>query len=517
MIKEFSRIHKKSLIILIFIFVFALFLRLYNLTVIPIFADEAIYIRWAQVMRAEPTLRFLPLADGKQPLFMWLVIPFLKIISDPLISGRLVSVLSGMGTLLGVLILSWILFKSQKVSLISGLTYAISPFSIFFDRLALVDSMLAFFGVWTFIFAVLAVKKLRLDSAIMSGFFLGGALLTKSPAIFFALLLPTSIIFSKLPNKLGERFNRISVLVFLFTFTYLIAFGIYNILRLGPNFHMIGIRNKDYVYPLSHVFSSPLDPLRPFLDRSLEYLRILGPSVLVILIILGIFAGFKAKFKETILLFIWALLPILVVSEFSKTMTARYIYFSIPYLFILASLSLTLPFKSVFRKKLTFSFLVNSLLVVFVVLALFFDFQLLTDPQSADLPRSERSGYLEEWTAGYGIKEVANLIRQEYKNDPEKKIVVGTEGFFGTLPDGLQIYLNDLPAVTVIGVGLPIYEVPVQLSDSKNAGNKTYLVVNNSRFFGNPQDLVLKLLAVYGKAVQPNGFREALLFFEVSN
>jgi len=39
-------------------------LRLPNLTLQPIFADEAIYIRWAQVMRAESTLRFLPLSDG---------------------------------------------------------------------------------------------------------------------------------------------------------------------------------------------------------------------------------------------------------------------------------------------------------------------------------------------------------------------------------------------------------------------------------------------------------------------
>ena len=53
------------------IIVFFLF-RLINLTILPIFADEAIYIRWSQVMKAEPTLRFLPLSDGKQPLFVWI-------------------------------------------------------------------------------------------------------------------------------------------------------------------------------------------------------------------------------------------------------------------------------------------------------------------------------------------------------------------------------------------------------------------------------------------------------------
>src|SRR3989339_2107589 len=89
-------------------------LRLYHLDLLPIFADEAIYIHWAQVMRAESTLRFLPLSDGKPPLFMWTMIPFFKIISDPLVAGRLVSVFSGLGTMSGVGFLTWLLFKSKK-------------------------------------------------------------------------------------------------------------------------------------------------------------------------------------------------------------------------------------------------------------------------------------------------------------------------------------------------------------------------------------------------------------------
>ena len=35
------------------ILLIALFIRVYNLTLLPVFVDEAIYIRWAQVMRAE--------------------------------------------------------------------------------------------------------------------------------------------------------------------------------------------------------------------------------------------------------------------------------------------------------------------------------------------------------------------------------------------------------------------------------------------------------------------------------
>src|SRR3989344_2638652 len=110
--KSFWKIYRMEFMIGTGIFVLAFFLRLYNLTILPIFGDEAIYIRWAQVMRAEPGLRFVPLSDGKQPLFMWVVIPFFKIIHDPLFASRLFSVFSGMGTLVGIFILSYILFRS---------------------------------------------------------------------------------------------------------------------------------------------------------------------------------------------------------------------------------------------------------------------------------------------------------------------------------------------------------------------------------------------------------------------
>jgi predicted membrane-bound mannosyltransferase len=109
------------------IFVIALFLRSHNLTRLPVFVDEAIYVRWSQVMRAESTLRFLPLSDGKQPLFMWITIPFLKVFSDPLMAGRFVSVMTGMATLVGVAYLSYLLFKSKKLSLISAFLFAIIP------------------------------------------------------------------------------------------------------------------------------------------------------------------------------------------------------------------------------------------------------------------------------------------------------------------------------------------------------------------------------------------------------
>lgn len=499
----------------------AFFLRVYNLTIIPVFADEAIYIRWAQVMRSVPELRFLPLSDGKQPLFMWSVIPFSKLFSDPLLAGRIVSVLCGLGTTVGVGVLTYLLFKenpnakkvNDKQSLlllsiipfIAAFMYAISPFAVFFDRLALADSMLSMFGVWTFIFALLAVRLRRLDFAMLAGFTLGGAFLTKSPALYFAILLPITVLFFKWKGE-KRRYLRAVKTIALWCVTLLIAYGFYNILRLGPNFHMLSSRNLDYVYPTQHILESPFDPLKPFLMEVGRWFWIMGPGIFVLLVAGAISLNAKKYSRQILFLTILAFAPILASAEYAKVFTARYIFFSMPYLMILAA-----SFMFITKRKI----ILYSAFGLFIIHSLFIDYLYLTNPQKAPLPRSERSGYLEEWTSGYGIAETAEFLKEEQQVNPHEKIVIGTEGYFGTLPDGLQMYLNDRPEITVIGVGQPIRNVHESLAESKKAGNKTYLLVNNTRYLGNANLQGLKLLRMYPKAMKPDMTWESLLLFEV--
>ena len=497
---------KWLVLVLVIILFIGLGLRVCSLTILPIFADEAIYIRWAQVMRAESTLRFLPLSDGKQPLFMWLMIPLLKLIQDPLFAGRFLSVLTGMGTILGVFVASYLLFKSKKVALIASFVYSLIPFAVFFDKMALAYSMLTMFGVWILAIGIVLVRTLRLDVAMILGFVLGGALLTKSPALYFSLLLPTLVLFIQKKKDFWRYF-------ILLIPTYLIGYGIFNILRLGPNFHMLALRNLDYVYPLSHILSSPLDPFKPFVDRSKEFYWIMGGGSLMIMWLVSYLVNFKSKLKELFVLTVWFLGPILISSEFSKTMTARYVLFSLPFYVIIASAIFLINTK----KLKIIQFLLIS---IFVVWSLAFNYKLLSNPETANLPRSERSGYLEEWTAGQGIREISDYLKsQSLRNN--QTIVVGTEGYFGTLPDGLQIYFDSSPIpsngskVKVIGIGLQLDKVPEQLVDAKKAGDIVYMVVNNERMNTDYTKLDLKLIKEFKKATRPNGTTQSLLLFEV--
>lgn len=496
---------KLTVFVLLLLLGIAFGLRFYNLTLLPVFVDEAIYVRWSQVMAAEPTLRFLPLSDGKQPLFMWTLMFVIKYFTDPLFIGRLISVFTGLGTMVGIFTFSYLLFKNKLVSILSTFLYVLSPFAVFFDRMALVDSMLSMFGIWSAIFAYLASKYKRLDFAMLAGFALGFASLTKSPAIFIAFLLPTFWIL----NKDLKGIWRLGV-------SYLIAFAMYNIQRLGPNFSLLNSRTADYVLPISHVFANFFDPLIPHLKDFFVWLYSMGPAAVIGLVVLGTYLGLKKQLDKTLILLIWVLFPVVVQAEFGLTFTARYVFFTLPYLYILGAFAISGDNKLV--KKITY-----ALLTVFVIESAIFNLNLLTDPEKAKLPRGERSGYLEEWTAGQGIKEISEYLKTEESKNPGKQIVVGTEGYFGTLPDGLQFYVNNKPNIIVIGVGVIIDNVPESLKDSLKAGNKTYLVVNKSRFIGKAEEQGLNLIARYPKGLRLldsrqyaiYGPQEELLFFEL--
>lgn len=495
--------YKSSIILGLFILVSFFVTRLVNLTIIPVFVDEAIYIRWAQVMRAVASLRFLPLSDGKQPFFMWLIIPFLKIFNDPLVAGRLVSIFAGFGTMIGIFVLTYLLFKNKHLSFFSALIYVISPFAFFFDRMALADGLLSLFGIWFLIFAILTVLYQRLDCAMIAGILLGLGLITKSPAIIFAILLPTTILFFDWKKSDSVKWLK---LFGLWLVIGIFAFAIYNILRLGPEFHMIAIRNKDYVFSFSEVLNHPFNPLIANLKSVINWNFILLTPLVFLSGIVGIYFALKKNFKSGVILLIWLIAPLFAQSLIAKVFTSRYIFFTVPFILIFAAFTINEVFTKVHSKILTTVFLV--IIFLFPVLQLRL---LMFSPQSAWLPANERSGYLEMWTAGYGIKESADYLKEVAKT---QKVLVGTEGYFGTLPDGLQIYLEKVPNITVIGVGYPIKEIPEKLKNGL-FDNRVFLLVNDSRFEVK-NTAGLKLISRYPKAVNPKtGSRENLLFLEV--
>ncbi len=479
-------------------------LRFSFLNALPIFADESIYIRWSQVMKAEASLRFLPLSDGKQPFFMWVTIPFFKLIADPLLAGRVVSGLCGLGTALGTMFASWLLFKNRRIALISAALWLVLPYAVFFERLALADAMLAFFLIWAFNFMALALRHTRLDLGMVAGFCLGFAWLTKSPAMVAFVLLPFLLLL-----KDQKTISKLVILksAGILMVAYAIAFGMYNILRLGPEFHMIALRNKDYIFPLSEIITHPFDPLKTNLKAAFEFYWYLATPIGVLLAISGLLDWRRTHKIPRLLLAAFLLVPILVQATIARTFTARYLLYTVPFAVILISHAIEHLGQHT-RKH----FLLAAGLIAVVVPSLWFDIQLLRSPETLPLPRIERSGYLEEWTAGFGLKTISSQLVEAANTQP---VLVGTEGFFGTPFSAVQAYTNGHANIRVIGVGVYIDSVSDNLRNALK-DNAVYLIVNSTRFhIDDPEKVGLKLIASYPKAVRPDGTREFTLFFQL--
>jgi 4-amino-4-deoxy-L-arabinose transferase-like glycosyltransferase len=496
-VKLLLKYRSKALVATLIVVLFFAF-RLPNLTLQPIFADEAIYIRWAQVMRAEPTLRFLPLSDGKTPLFMWLMIPLFKVFEDPLFAGRFLSIMAGLFTLVGVYLLGKKVF-SETIGIWAAFLYAIVPYTVFFDRMALVDSMLAAFTIWIIYLTIWLVELKRLDLAMFLGFFLGGAILTKTPALINLVLLPMSLLVFNFKSKKIE-YLKLFALWFVAIF---IATVIYNILRLGPNFHMLSARNSDYVFPISRLLSSPLDPFIPHLKQYGDWLIKMMTIPVLIFLITGTWVVIKKMNRLGIVILLWVTIPLGIFMSLLQTFTARYLLFTIPIFLIIAGFGINNFLNRIADKR---KVMVVILVATLLATPLYFNYYLLTDPAKAPLPADERRGYLEDWTAGYGLKEIASFLINEKK---QGSIVVGTEGYFGTLPEGLQIYL-DKSGIPIIGgqatVSAQVREAAIE--------NKAYFVGNKNRLPARLENA--KFIKEYTKAVPRADYpQDAIVLYQI--
>ena len=494
--------HKSELLILLILIACYFLLRLPNLTLQPIFADEAIYIRWAQVMKAEPTLRFLPLSDGKTPLFMWAMMPLFKIFSDPLLTGRFLSVIAGLFTLLGVYALAKRAFNA-KTAFWAGLLYVITPYTVFFDRMALVDSMLSGFSVWIIYFAIWVVRAIRLDIAMILGYFLGGAVLTKTPGMINLILLPISLItYNTYKRTKADKYYLLRIL-FLFLVSIIIALVMYNSLRLGPEFQQLSARNGDYLFSPMELVGRPLDPFIPHLRDMADWWPKLFTWPILFCLTVGIFYLIYYLNRVGIVILLWALIPLLLEMAFLRTFTARYLLSSVPPLLIIAGYGI-IQILPRFASLKTISFIL--MLLVILPLSLYFNYLLLTNPVKAPLPKEERIGYLEEWTAGYGFADIAKFLIEKSKTN---SVAVGTEGFFGTLPNGLQIYL-DKEKVKIIPSSATIS------AEIRNAAQDhlTYFVGNGGRLKGRLSDVIL--IKEYPKAQPLDGTPfDSIMFYQV--
>lgn len=514
--------------------------RLVQLTALPVFADEAIYIRWAQLITHDRIYLFFALNDGKPPLFMWLLLPLLQVIGNPLVAGRVLSALAGYGQL-------WINDQLVRalgggwVARIAAATILItSPFWFFHHRLAVMDALLTLCLSSCWLGMLLLHRSLQSKKATptqwttlgaslcLTGVAWGAALWTKTPALFLAPIFIGAAYF--LPWFESElSFNQTVSLVrdlnaktlrwfayrsAAFALTGALGLAIFLLLKLHPAFGSLFGRSSDFSYGISDVLKQgPLIVARN-IDRVLPWLAAYLRPELIGLSAIALLVSSKRRLHWWILGsgLVW-IAPLLIIG---KTLHPR--YFLPISLFITVSGALFWEEVWNFLQRQKDNFMPLS---IFTVLTGFFlvgslRFMLLAqfDTNRTPFVPHDREQYLTEWSSGHGLTQVRDRIITEVHAG--NRVTVVTEGSFGTLPDGLLMYFDRIPEIQHVRIeGLAQYPVRTLpdwvLADA--AVHPTWLLVNEHRLALTPE--LLPYVTELDRYPRPYG-APALLLLEIS-
>ena len=447
MLKKISVFFKKyriEIIVLLTITLFYFVSRIILLTKPLVYSDEAEYIHFAQVALLTPYNWLVSMQDGRQPLFIWAISFFLKFIKDPLLAGRLVAVFSGFITMIGLAVLAYLLFKKKKLSLLAMTLYLVFPFAIVYDRMALLDSMVSAIVIWILIFSVILVRSLRIDVAYTLGVLAGTAAITKSSALLAVYLIPVSLILFDF--KKNKRIFRFVKWLFCFLIVYFIL-QIFNLIMiLDPNYQIVLAANSIFIYPLKiFIHLNPLFIIKNFIGNEIilfgfviEYLKL--PYIVLIIVSL---LSFGKNYKEKIFLFAYFILPLSIYSLFGKGQffTPRHIFFASLPLLILAAWALDYILELIKKhfKKINPEYHLGfaAVLIIFLSYSVYASLTFIFTPQTSLIASWDRLSYTDRVIA-WGFNESIVFFKNQAKN---QKIFIAANGWQGTMPDALEIYL----------------------------------------------------------------------------
>lgn len=416
--------------------IFYLLTRLVNILKLPLFNDESIYIDWANKEINTKGLLYYSLYDGKPPLLMWIFGLFHKFIGDPLLAGRLVSVIAGFFTLLGIYKLSEKYF-GERTARLSGLFYVAIPIFVFFDRQALMESALCAVGIWSIYYFLDLIGKPGIKNAIILGIIWGLGVFIKQSALIF--IIAEILIFTGIHLKKRDRKFNVHFLLSLF-----ISQAVLLPLYFQKEFWTSLSTASRFAMSFKEIFSFPistwLQNLRGIFMIPFWYL---GPLILAASVV----GFFIAKNGQQRRLGIYYLISLFLVLIFSIIVSPRYLVSYLPLSLIFAAHTFTLSkFDNKFKRI--------SLIVLIVFVPTVWSLVLIFNPinyfetLNKVTKYSQESEYVSGWTSGYATTNALSFIRQVSEKTP---VVIGVRLDAGNPESAVFAYFNYSTKV------LPIY------------------------------------------------------------
>jgi 4-amino-4-deoxy-L-arabinose transferase-like glycosyltransferase len=476
---------------------------------LPVFFDESIFIRWAQRVIADGEW-LVSVTDGKPPLHVWSMLPFVAVFENPLVAGRLASVAAGTGSAAMMLLIGRRI-GGIRLGAVAGLLYVLCPFTLWYDRVAVAEALLLFLFLLTVFIAMKAASSRRIGYVFLLGTSFGLALLTKGTAMILAVVVPFAYLTR--PERLSVREGDRPLLKWLATVigSLFLGYGIYSLLRLSPLFPLIGKRTD---VATRSVFEVIRNPFTLFFSNSSDILVTLFVFMTPVILLVGIFGvGWMVRKKNKCGYFvlIWVVAVWLIESLVAEhwmfhTILPRFFLVIVPPLLLGAGYCMVEGYDWLNANKKTGK-AGRAILTIVLVAALIFlpaytVIEVIVAPSDAFLPTPVRFQYLTDWPSGWGIREISSLLRGESEKGP---VTAGANlDGIGLPTDGLIMYLHENENITVEPFSMAAREFPESLARSADE-EPAYVVYNMfSPADLPPSDWPLTMVHAYPKDGNPD-------------
>ncbi len=245
------------------VFLFAV-TRLANVTAFPIFNDEAIYLQYAQVMHEDwEANKFVSMNgqynDWKPPLQFWLAAPFIQLGNDPLVVGRLVTIVFSFAGLLGFYAFAKEIFGEAE-GVLTAFLYLLCPTVFLHNDQFTAESFLfstAPLFYWTLLRATRANAERWLWAAAAVG--AGVTLLLLKQSGFLIMILALALPMANF-GQAGRRNWRTCALDFVFIGAVIVLAFILAKLALPSEFDATRAQfDRRWVMTMSELLRLPFD------------------------------------------------------------------------------------------------------------------------------------------------------------------------------------------------------------------------------------------------------------------
>lgn len=417
----------------------------------PPFTDETAYAVWTWEGFRDAGQRFVSLANGKEPLLPWLGMVLMWLGASSLTAVRLVSLLSGIATLVFTGLLGREL-GGTRVGLAAAGLYAVLPFFVVHDVIGIYDPLATATVTAALYLQIRLARQGGLHLALLLGIALAAGLLTKQTTYVALALLPTGLlVFDWSP---AARVRRLAAWAGGIALALLIAYTGYSLMKLSEHWNDLAAA-REALYP-THSIGAGLDhPLRwlehnwpGFRDALSGYLT----PPLVVLFAVGTGLALRRRARPALIVLAWGAAPIAAAVLLVEVPYPRYLLTGIPPLVVLMAYGAVAAAEWLaprFAHRTHGSLAVPAAAAAVLFSALVFDAEVIANPAAARYPGADDVQYATGPASGAPWVAVAKELRRRAAGH-RLTVVLPQDSSYT-----LGYLLRDNPNIEIVSEGEP--------------------------------------------------------------